>query len=260
VLRLLSRAAAADSGLVSEQDDLVENQLPDGVGKGGREHARFLFMTVPCDRGTKSSALWGRAKSAFLAYPALFDLEAIAARPGRARPRIAALLSTTLRPRYVNLAADHWTANAARLVRQFGGDARKVFAADDALGTYGAIRSFRGFGPKTGGMMLRVAVGLGWASSRNIDRVELPVDIHDTRICAQTGIILLDRTKRAHLEANGAAGLAAPVRRFLTEMCAREGLAWPDLDRALWLIGSRGCARRRCSECPLSRVCDVPHS
>lgn len=256
VLQLLARSAENKKGLVSETDDLVENQVPSGIERGSREHALFLFAIVPNDRGVKSSALWARAKQLFLEEPCIFD-------PAHFRTanlsnlscdRLVELLTTQLKPRYANNAAAGWVKNATRLFHEYQSDARIVFAqGPTGESAYRAIRSFYGFGPKTGGMMYRAATGLGWASAELSEAVEIPVDTHDVRIALQTGILKTENkvTAASHQ-------LFAPaVRRELSDGCRELDIPWFEIDRAMWLIGSRGCANKRCQECPLKTKCSV---
>ena len=258
VVRRLVLALDRPEGLVAEQADLVENQVPSGVLPGSLEHAQFLFLTVPCDRGTKSSALWARARATWEDGSPLFAIRDIAA--GRVSlEALTELMAARIRPRYAVPASAYWHSNARRLADVFEGDPRRVFGSSPkATGVYAAIRSFAGFGPKTGGMMLRAAVGLGWASGEDIASVEMPVDVHDARISLQTGIMNIAGRASGEVTPDELARLARPVRRFLTELCANEGVEWPGLDRALWLIGSRGCVSRRCASCPLESLCSVP--
>ena len=258
VLTRLVDAIASNAGIAAERGDLVENQVPAGVDVGSREHANFLFLTVPCDRGTKSSTLWQRAKRLYADRCVIYDIQAIAS-GAVSECDLSDLLLSTLKPRYAKPAARYWMANASRLYREFAGDARELFGRGaDASCVYRLIRTFDGFGPKTGGMMLRAAVGLGWASGSGIEAVEMPVDVHDARISFYTGVMSFGAPVDAEIDPAEAAAFATPVRRFLTTACARRGISWPEIDRVLWLIGSRGCARRRCSECPLCDLCRIP--
>jgi hypothetical protein len=47
------------------------------------------------------------------------------------------------------------------------------------------------------------------------------------------------------------------VQDALLSACNDAGIQWLDVDRALWLIGSRGCVTRRCLMCPLQLECSV---
>jgi endonuclease III len=256
VLRLVSTAARQQTGLVAERWDLVENQLPEGVDAGGREHALFLFMVVPNDRGVKSSALWKRAKLAHKTSPELFDLAAVVARYSNDRSKLASYLAASIGPRYANHASSAWVENAARLGQEYDGDPRALFGSSrDSREIARVIRGYKGFGPKTGGMMLRAAIGLGWASADHLEEVEMPVDVHDVRISLQTGI-LCDALIARTIDSRSYSTLAPVIRQFLTRICAEEKISWPEIDRSLWLIGSRGCSNRRCYLCPLNGVCD----
>src|SRR5436190_5030049 len=71
-VRRLQAAFDARTGLLSEIDDLVENQIPPGVSPLSREHALFLFFTVANDHGVKSRLLYERAKALFSEHPEFF--------------------------------------------------------------------------------------------------------------------------------------------------------------------------------------------
>jgi adenine-specific DNA glycosylase len=47
------------------------------------------------------------------------------------------------------------------------------------------------------------------------------------------------------------------VQQILRDTCSTLGITWIDVDRALWIIGSRGCVRLRCSLCPIQDLCSV---
>jgi endonuclease III len=243
------------SGLLNEQDDLVENQLPPGVAAGSREHALFLFYIVPNDRGVRSAHLWRRAKDLYAAEPDLFEPASVSSRfCGKAEP-LRQLLQETLKPRYAGHAAKGWLCNSTVLLERFEADPRRLFAASaDAPELLDLICTFSGFGPKTGGMLLRAAVGLGMASPHNLEAAEMPVDIHDTRISYLTSMLRF-RDPDASVDSANYMSFAGPVRRFFTEVCAEEGISWPEIDRALWLIGSRGCVPKRCELCPINSFC-----
>src|SRR5438477_7517177 len=95
VLAAISRAMADRIGLLSEQEDLVENQLPPGVASGSREHALFLFYVVPNDRGVRSAHLWRRAKELYCAQPALFEPASVTGRFGSGFESLRILLQET---------------------------------------------------------------------------------------------------------------------------------------------------------------------
>lgn len=257
VLRL-NTAFENREGLLAERDDLVENQIPPGVERGTREHALFLFYTVPNDHGVKSSRLYAKAISLFLSAPDLFEPSSVLNRfRGPDDQDLIGATGAALGTRYPKVTARGWFLNSRRLANDFGGDPRNVFTAfENGASLMKLVRSFFGFGPKTGGMLLRAVDGLGMASIADLEEVLLPVDVHDSRISFQTSVVAsedgsVDGDYHRH---------APRVQRVLTEACKEANVRWPDVDRALWLIGSRGCVPRRCSECPLITLCAVGSS
>lgn len=254
VLRL-NAAFGTREGLLAEQDDLVENQIPPGVEPGSREHALFLFYTVPNDHGVKSARLYANAIRLFGESPELFEPSFVVKRfHGVDDPELVRSTGAALGTRYPKVAARGWFVNSARLASEFDGDPRKVFGAfQDGRSAIKLIRSFFGFGPKTGGMLLRAADGLGMATIADLGEVLVPVDVHDSRISFQTSVVTSDGRP-----VDGDYHQYAPqIQRVLSQACIEADIRWPDVDRALWLIGSRGCVPRRCSECPVRALCSV---
>jgi len=256
VVRCLDVAFSRRIGLLASDGDLVERQVPRGVEIGSREHALFLFYIVPNDRGMRSNILYSRAKALFIERPSLFDPHAILdTYTSDEDVELVAATGKTLSTRYPAETAKAWYRNSRMIVDCYGGDPRGLFGCShDARLLLREIRRFRGFGPKTGGMLLRAVIGLGYARpTEGLDEVLVPVDIHDSRISFYTGVVA-----RAESEP----GVPLEYRRYVTEIqhvlrdsCNEAGVSWLDVDRALWLIGSRGCVRRACDACPVHTYC-----
>lgn len=255
VLRV-HEAFRARSGLLSETDDLVENQIPSGVEPLSRDHALFLFYSVVNDHGMKSSRLYARAKALFLENHDLFEpFRVIEDFNSPEDERLVELTGRQLGTRYPKETAKTWYLNSKRLVERFDGDPRNLFrCAPDARTLMKEITTFRGYGPKIGGMLLRAVIGLGFADVMGVEEVLVPVDIHDSRISFLTGILRLDDHNNVKIDYYA---YVPQVQRILLETCNSLGLKWLDTDRALWLIGSRGCVNKRCRLCPLHDVCTV---
>lgn len=257
VVRRLDEAFARREGLLAEIEDLVEYQIPVGVRPLSRDHALFLFFTLVNDHGTKSRRLYAKAKELFRSNRGLFEPATVVAQYSVGGvDRLVDDVCGKLGTRYPRVAAITWLENALKLREYYDSDPRRVFrSSQDARDVIGAICDFRGYGPKTGAMLLRAVVGLGFAQLSNVQHVLVPVDIHDSRISFYVGAVEDDgQSTGAHPEYYSH---VRDIQALLTRACREEGVAWPDVDRALWLIGSRGCVSRRCAECPLLRYCSV---
>jgi hypothetical protein len=255
VVRRVSEAFRNREGLLTNVDDLVENQLPSGVGKRSREHALFLFYVVPNDHGVKSSRLYTRAKALFCARPLLFEpLEILGEFNGPDDDRLVEATGVALGTRYPKETAKGWYRNTVRLVDEYDADPRRLFtSSSDATVLLRHIQGFRGYGPKTGGMLLRALVGLGFAAVNRLGQVALPVDIHDSRISFFTGILTCSDGDAP--EDGDYYRFVPVVQQVLLEACNTLRISWLDVDRALWLIGSKGCAVRDCGRCPIADLC-----
>jgi len=245
-------------GLLQETGDLVEHQIPAGVEIRSREHALFLFYTVANDHGMKSSRLYSRAKELFQLRPDLFEPIAVLEKyHGADDPNLLEDTGKFLGTRYPRETAKGWYNNSERLHKFFEGDLRDLcHRYTDAQDLLKEIRKFRGYGPKTGGLLLRAIVGLEFVVPRNLDRVLVPVDIHDSRISFFTGVVSEEGSEQQP-SSETYYSYVRDVQQILRDTCGNLGLTWMDVDRALWIIGSRGCVSLRCSLCPIQDLCSV---
>lgn len=260
VVSRLQRAFLGRDGLLAAQDDLVENQIPEGVQALSREHALFLFYTVANDHGMKSTRLYARAKELFQNEREIFEPCKVLSRyHSPDDPHLLQATGKFLGTRYPSATARGWYLNSNRLEEQFGGDPRNLFSRyNDAQELLKQITNFIGYGPKTGGLLLRAVIGLGFAQPEAVEKVLLPVDIHDSRISFITGIVSAPHNKNP--DDDFYYSFVREIQQILLDACNDLGLAWPDIDRALWLIGSRGCAKLRCGQCPIQDLCEIGRS
>lgn len=254
VVSRVYKAFRSREGLLAETEDLVENQIPPGVRPLSREHALFLFYTVANDHGMKSSRLYEKARALFLENRHIFEpYRVVEEFKGPDDPRLVEVTGRRLGTRYPRETARTWYVNSQRLIEKYKGDPRNLFrSCSDAESLLKKIMAFRGYGPKIGGMLLRAIIGLGFAEVHGVEKVLVPVDIHDSRIAFLTGILEVEETSNVDYYA-----YAREVQRVLRDACNSVGIQWLDVDRALWIIGSRGCVNRRCHLCPLKDMCVI---
>jgi endonuclease III len=257
VVRRLDTAFSEQEGLLSNQDDLIEKQIPNSVEPLSKEHALFLFYMVILDRGTKSSELYKRSKEIFSSEPERFSPEYIINNyQDGDDPRLKEEVIEDFGARYPTDSAKSWYVNSEMLVDEYNGDPTNLYnSSSDAKQLIEKIKQFRGFGPKIGGMLLRAIIGLGFNTNvENVEEVLVPVDIHDSRISFYTKILykenedIMDVDYESHVDT---------VQEVILEACNNENIEWLDVDRALWLVGSRGCVQKNCHQCPLSDICIV---
>lgn len=253
VTRLLD-AFESNYGIFEDTSDLLEFQIPIGVQPKSLEHARFLFYLIAQDYGTKSARLYAKAKALYLKNPDVFNpVYVIAKYKGAGDPKLADDTGVQLSTRFPRETAKRWYENSAKLVEEYEGDPRKIFnSTSDARVVFKRIRTFRGFGPKIGGLLLRTFLGCGFATLEHVTDVLVPVDVHDSRIAFYTGAA---KTANGGERVSDYHEYAQEIQHLWSDACNASGLDWLQVDRALWLLGSRGCVNLRCSECRLVDLC-----
>ena len=158
-----------------------------------------------------------------------------------------------LSTRFPKETAKRWYDNSDRSLKEYEGDPRKIFTTcSDARIVFKRIRSFRGFGPKIGGLLLRTFLGCKFAKLEYVNEVLVPVDVHDSRIAFYTGAAKLANTNEQIEDYHE---YTRQIQHLWSRACNFAGLDWLQVDRALWLLGSRGCVNHRCAECRLSDLC-----
>ena len=142
--------------------------------------------------------------------------------------------------------------------RLYGGEPLTCFIhTHDAPTLFRAIRGFRGYGPKTAGLLLRVIRGVGFNRKlENIGDVPLPVDIHDSRIAFICDLFRPSGVVNVQ-EIYGNPRHVAGVESIWRNAAQAVHVPWETIDRALWILGSRGCVRRLCHLCPIWKHCNI---
>jgi endonuclease III len=167
-------------GIFNDQKELVENQLPRGVQPLSKEHALFLFHIITLDYGTRSARLYENGKLLFVQHPELFNPAEVLE---MGIDKVRELVVNNIGARFPNEATLRWYQNSKKLLKEYDGDPRNIFRiSSDAEDVFKRVREFRGLGRKTGALLLRAFSNLGFAKLENLDKVLVPVDIHDTRI------------------------------------------------------------------------------
>jgi hypothetical protein len=254
VVNRLLEAFETNYGIFEDISDLLEFQIPMSVRPRSLEHARFLFYLIAQDYGTKSSRLYKKARALYAKSPQIFDPNYVIA--NYVSPEDAKLVEDTgvqLSTRFPRETAKRWYKNSVKLIEEYDGDPRKIFAtSSDARAVFKCIRSFRGFGPKIGGLLLRTFLGCGFAELEHVEDVLVPVDVHDVRIAFYTNAA---ETASGKNQVSDYHKYAREIQQLWSDACNSAGLDWLQVDRALWLLGSRGCVNLRCRECRLVDLC-----
>lgn len=238
-------------GIFLDQKELVENQLPRDVYPLSKEHAIFLMHIISLDYATRSIRLYENGKTLFSKHPELFNPADVI---NIGIEKLRELITQNVGARFPNEATLRWFENSKKLLTEYNGDPRNVFIdCKDGQEALDRIRKFRGMGRKTGALLLRAFANLGFVTLSNLDRVLVPVDVHDTRIAFFTRCIQGSQKPEFYVE--NYPRYVRYVSEFWSKTARNANLNWLVLDRALWLLGSKGCAKGLHGSCPLRDFC-----
>ena len=258
VSSLIMSEYIAKNGIFNSINELLEMQCPKTIEPNSEEHADFYFYLIFNDHGTKSINLYTRFKDKYERYPQLFDAKYIAECYINNEESLLEEHTSKLGLRYPKVATKSWIENSVMLLENFDGKAINMFNSTyDALELFKTINKFRSYGPKTSGLLLRVIIGIGFNRKlTNIENVPLPVDIHDSRIAYNCNIYRpkgIDDLQKIYTNPSH----IKKIEKIWRDSAKSINVNWEELDRALWLLGSKGCANKECYICPINELCQI---
>ena len=211
-------------GVFAEKTNL-EDVVPKGVGD--LEKSLFLFYVTQIDYATNSKRLNANAAKAFNQNAEFFNPNYLA---GIEASALKGFLEK-IGPRYVNEAVVRWQINSRNLLEKYDGDPRNIFHDTSAQIVLDKVLEFRGFGPKTGNFFFRTMVDTFNYRYSDLNEIEQPVDRHDIRLTWEWGYLETSEITDRNV---------CKVKKLWKDVCIRTGINWITLDKAMWLIGSKG--------------------
>ena len=199
---------------------------------------RFAFLVgVICDQGIPAERAW--------ATPLELRARLGHLDPARIASEAAAVQAAFQRPpklhRFVKKVSAWIVSAAARVMREYGGDASRIWSgAPTARELQARLTSFDGIGQKKAAMTVEIAERQLGVRVREMEGSDVAYDIHVRRVFLRSGLARRDDPQE----------VIAAARRLYPE---RPGA----LDVPAWSIGRRWCHPRQpdCPACALSQVC-----
>ena len=172
-----------------------------------------------------------------------FDIEKIA------NTSIEELENAMLYPkpihRFCKKRAGYLKELAVKIVNEYNSDAGNIWKNASADEIKRRLLTFKGFGPKLSNMVPINLIRNFGMKLRNIDSMDIAVDVHVERVLKRTGIVDEGETDKGRM--------ALEVRN----LAATQGILPMELDLPLWASGKFFCHAYApdCSGCPLSASC-----
>ena len=226
--------------LESAQLPQAEQNMPTSLPRGGKEHANFLFTTCYYMRGgIKSFAAFRGLSALYEQDPNLFD-------PSEAHMRDTDEISEALANVGLgfskNVIAKQWVMNAAKLARDYDGDARNIFEnTTDYQELLKRIQNrngngFKGFQEKMTSMLAYFLMADELIPYFDFP---LPVDFHVLRVSAANEMITFGNTPR-----NGSIyhqKTLDMLRSMYHDYSVTHGVSQLEVCDAVWSLSSAIC-------------------
>lgn len=233
IVKIVMNSYNEGNGIFSERLNAEDFVRPEW---SKQKKALFVFYAIQLDYATKSIALYEHMSR-------LFEEKEISPEfiLGLSDEELASILANYVHPRYPAEAAMRWRKNSALLLEKYMVDATRIFSSGDAVKSIEAINEFRGFGPKIGSLFFRVMMHTFDFKLANLDKITQPIDVHKRRMTKWFGVLDSDNIFE--------------IKDFWNKACLLAGISWTEWDKPFWLLGSQGCAKKRCGECPVREFC-----
>ena len=252
--------------------DMPEDEIPAGVLRGSLEHLLFITLTVSIDYQRDANSLWASSRETFededtnyLYYPELL-YEA----PFR---KIIEDMQKHRLSKKPKKDANIWRTVALTFYKKWGGNP-KNFLADCNWESKTVLKRLREDvhiynerrvpdypylrGNKIGPLWIRMLRdNVGIKEIRNLEGVEIPVDIHVARATLTTGVIRGKfKGKLQELFGNIRNAWFKSVSSLNVKNRAMIAL---DVDEPLWHLSKYGCSKRdkQTGFCPVKKNCEA---
>jgi len=280
-----------ETNIFSQEKETCESILPEGVERGSREYASFLFfMTIP-NFFIDGDVLFERGRRLYEKRPEVFDpswiyeadkgklkIEEVGRGKVVVAPTISKIIKEDLGHGFYKSISGRWYQSARKLHEIYDDDVRKPlkYVEDYEVALrrldVGKTRDdlkrivrgtnplrFKGFGRyKTAPLFMMFFKKHGFLESMDEYEIELPFDTHAFNFFIGRGITNLDERIRKEIFARYAQKLS---KKTLKE----NGIKPTKLQPAQWLLGSRNCIKNDCYNlrtedgkqrlCPFSEPC-----
>jgi hypothetical protein len=228
--------------------------------KGSDFALNALFLITPMVLGGRTEPFFKRISvpETFHDYSWVFDPERVAMRQPK---RVEQTLFDFLRPAGRQAEPIYqWHYNCRVITQKYEGQVRNYLDKrdGDAERIYEDLivaprakshrKEIRRFGPKIAKLFIQWVREYDLYELNNTDKVGLPVDFQVARVTIQTGGVTLEKPVHNHFMNN-------KLLPIIFEELATKGYKPEEISKALWAIGSGGCAYKRHELCPVKDLC-----
>lgn len=219
----------------------AEVLYPNNIESKSIEHIYYLFYSCLLDYGMNSKIYHNNLINTYKVHPNIFNPNYVYKNYKDNSKLLSDIIKNNIHPRYPNVALKKWLYLSEYLSKEDLLTKLKNINSYNEL--YNYIISIKGYGQKTGGLLIRLLVEIKIC---NIDLLNIPIDRHDIEISYLNGIIDSDKLNNDEISKLGTIWVNSALINGITPI---------DIDKYLWTIGSKLCVKKMCNICPLNVNC-----
>lgn len=237
---------------MKEYFDVVDESaivaVPEYIEKNSLEYITYLFYSCLLDYGMRSKLYHANLMATYKKYSEIFNPSYVVEKYlNNNNDELLKIIKENIHPRYPNVALKKWLELSEFINSNYPGE--KLVEAIKELNSYKELYEFitniKGYGQKTGGLLLRLIYECGICDFDD-EINDIPIDRHDVEISYLNGIVQKEKLNNKELKDLGTTWIRA----------AKEcGVSACYIDKYLWSIGNSLCLKKECLECPLKDNC-----
>lgn len=221
--------------------------VPESIEINSLEYVTYLFYSCLLDYGMRSKIYHTNLMETYKKYPMIFKPSYVTDNYLNNTESLLEIIKDNIHPRYPNIALKKWLELSEFLSKKYPNQSliTKIVSLSSYKELYNFITSIKGYGQKTGGLLLRLIYESG-IGSFNDELSDIPIDRHDIEISYLNGVVTSDKLNNKEIKELGELWIKA---------ASKYGVSPCHIDKYLWTIGNSFCLKKKCLECPLKDNC-----
>ena len=229
------------------RQQVAEVEVPDNIEINSLEYILYIFYSCLLDYGMRSKIYHANLIKTYQEHSEIFKPGYVVEKYFYNEEELLGIIKNNIHPRYPNIALKKWLELSYFIDKNYPGDSLiiKIKQLNSYSDLYNFITNIKGYGQKTGGLLLRLIYESGICSFDG-EINDIPIDRHDVEISYLNGIIDKEKLNEKELKDLGAIWIKAAKENDISAC---------DIYKYLWTIGSILCLKKKCLECPLKENC-----
>lgn len=227
-----------------DSNTLATVDFPKSLEYKSNEWLIYIFYSCLLDYGMRSQNYHNNLINTYHIYPQIFNPNYVTTTFMTNKEKLLDIMKINIHPRYPNVAIDKWL-NLSLELSKYDNLLSKIkeFKNFNELNLF--IRNIKGYGQKTGGLLLRLIYESNICSF-NDKLTYIPLDRHDIEISYLNNIIESKKLNDKQIE---------ELSSLYIESGNKLGIDADLIDKYLWNIGNDFCNKKNCINCPLYDDC-----